>query len=267
MPGISATGRNTATIDMVVATTARPISSAASIDGLIGALAHAHVPDDIFDLDDRVVDQHTRDQAHRQQRQAVQVIPIKSMNQKAGIADSGMASAEMTVARKSRRNRKTTSTARMAPWIRPSIAREILLLGVVDLIEDLDEADPRILLLDLAQFLPGVVIGGDFGGALGPLDVEADHLPPVHLGDGALLRIGVLDLAEVGEADRAATADDDLGLRQLIGAVGIAEHADRLLGPGDLGAAPGGVEVGLAKLLVDLRGGDPLAPGARRGRG
>jgi len=32
MPGISATGRNTATIAIVVASTARPISSAASSD-------------------------------------------------------------------------------------------------------------------------------------------------------------------------------------------------------------------------------------------
>ena len=43
------------------------------------------------------------------------------MNQKVGIADSGMASAEMTVARQSRRNRNTTITARIAPssiaWI------------------------------------------------------------------------------------------------------------------------------------------------------
>ena len=41
---------------------------------------------------------------------------------------------------------------------------------------------------------------------------------------------------------------DDLGLRQLIGVAGIAEHAHRLLGAGDLGAAAGGVEIGLAKL-------------------
>ena len=30
---------------------------------LIGRFAHAHVADDILDLDDRVVDQHARDQA------------------------------------------------------------------------------------------------------------------------------------------------------------------------------------------------------------
>ena len=35
-------------------------------------------------------------------------------------------------------------------------------------------------------------------------------------------------------------------------------HAHRLLGAGDFGAAAGGVEVGLAKLLVDLRRGDAL---------
>ena len=37
------------------------------------------------------------------------------MNQNVGIADSGMAIAEMTVARQSRRKKNTTTTARMAP--------------------------------------------------------------------------------------------------------------------------------------------------------
>ena len=43
------------------------------------------------------------------------VKPIMSMNQKVGMADSGMASEEMTVARQSRRNRNTTNTASTAP--------------------------------------------------------------------------------------------------------------------------------------------------------
>ena len=37
------------------------------------------------------------------------------MNQKVGIADSGIATAEMKVARQSRRNMKTTTTAKIAP--------------------------------------------------------------------------------------------------------------------------------------------------------
>ncbi len=44
------------------------------------------------------------------------------MNQKVGIADSGMASAEMIVERPSRRNRNTTITARIAPSTIASIA-------------------------------------------------------------------------------------------------------------------------------------------------
>ena len=41
----------------------------------------------------------------------LRVKPIRSMNQKVGIAESGMAIAEIRVARQSRRNRKTTRTA------------------------------------------------------------------------------------------------------------------------------------------------------------
>ena len=50
------------------------------------------------------------------------VMPSMLMNQKAGIADSGIEIAEIKVARISRRNSRTTRTARIAPSIRPSIA-------------------------------------------------------------------------------------------------------------------------------------------------
>ena len=50
------------------------------------------------------------------------VKPIRSITQKVGMAESGMASAEMIVARQSRRNRNTTTTARIAPSIIECIA-------------------------------------------------------------------------------------------------------------------------------------------------
>ena len=56
------------------------------------------------------------------------VMPSMLMNQKAGIADIGMASAEMIVALMSRRKRKTTRTASTAPSHRPSIAELYWLL-------------------------------------------------------------------------------------------------------------------------------------------
>ena len=48
--------------------------------------------------------------------------PNRSMNQKVGMADSGMAIAEINVARQSRRKNQTTITARIAPSISAIIA-------------------------------------------------------------------------------------------------------------------------------------------------
>ena len=50
------------------------------------------------------------------------VIPNMLMNQKAGMAESGMEIADISVARISRRKMRTTSTARTAPSSNPSIA-------------------------------------------------------------------------------------------------------------------------------------------------
>ena len=61
------------------------------------------------------------------------VKPIRSMIQKVGIADSGMASAEITVARRSRRNRNTTTTASTAPSIIACSAA--LYCSIVNLVE------------------------------------------------------------------------------------------------------------------------------------
>ncbi len=54
--------------------------------------------------------------------------PSKSMNQKVGIADRGIAIAEMIVARQSRRKKNTTTTARTAPSIIDAIELSYWLL-------------------------------------------------------------------------------------------------------------------------------------------
>jgi hypothetical protein len=71
-PPIMPTGRNTATIEKVVATTGEADLVGGVDRRLIGDLAHPHVPDDILDLDDRVVDQHAGHQAQREQGHPVQ---------------------------------------------------------------------------------------------------------------------------------------------------------------------------------------------------
>src|SRR3546814_4005475 len=68
----------------------------------------------------------------------------------------------------------------------------------------------------------------------------------------------------VGQADRAPAADRDAGLTQVIGARGVAEHAHRLFGPGDLGPPARGVEVHLSQFLVHLARGQAIALHPRR---
>ncbi len=91
--------------------------------GLIGRFAHAHVPDDVLDLDDRVVDQHAGDQAHRHRRHEVQRDPHHAHERRRrGSPTAGWRARRSAVARMSRRKSRTTRTARIAPSIRPSIA-------------------------------------------------------------------------------------------------------------------------------------------------
>ncbi len=134
----------------------------------------------------------------------------------------------------------------------------ILRLRIIDGVEDLREADPRILFLELLDLLPCRVVGRHFGRTLRALDHERHHLTAVHLGDRALFRIAVLHLAEVGELDPAAARQRNLHLRKRVGVLRVAEHAHGLLGAGDLRTAAGAVHVALPQLLVDLSGGDTL---------
>ena len=60
---MKATGANTATIEKVVAATARPISAVPFKRGGAPVLAALHVAHDVFTHDDGVVDQHADRQA------------------------------------------------------------------------------------------------------------------------------------------------------------------------------------------------------------
>ena len=88
--------------------------------------------------------------------------------------------------------------------------------------------------LERAQPLHRAVEDGDVGVVLRALEGEGQSLLAVLRRVAALLGIEVAHLGDVGELHRAAAADRDLGLAERIGVAGIAEHAHRLLGAGDL---------------------------------
>ena len=90
--------------------------------GLIGRLSHPHMPNDIFDFDDRIVDKNARDEAQREHRKSVQSDPHEVHEKERGDGRKRYCEREIAVARISRRNKSTTRTARIAPSIKPSIA-------------------------------------------------------------------------------------------------------------------------------------------------
>src|ERR671913_365072 len=110
-PDMNAVGRKTAMRVNEVAITARPISSAASCAASSGVLPMRRWRM-MFSIS--TIASSTRMPMTSDSESSVTTLmekPIRSMTQKAGITDSGSAVAETSVARQSRRNSQTTSTA------------------------------------------------------------------------------------------------------------------------------------------------------------
>ena len=115
MPLMKAVGRNTAISVKVVAITASPISSAASIAACIGVLPMRRWRT-MFSTS--TMASSTRMPTTSDSASSVTTLiekPSRYMPMKAGITDSGSATAETKVARQSRKNSQTTSTAKIAP--------------------------------------------------------------------------------------------------------------------------------------------------------
>ena len=115
MPPMKLTGRNTAMMVAEHATTASPISSAAS-SAAWKPLLPMRMWRTMFSIS--TMASSTSTPATRDSASRLIWLSEKSthcISAKVGIADSGMASAAISVARMSRRNRNTTSTARIEP--------------------------------------------------------------------------------------------------------------------------------------------------------
>ena len=114
-PPMKPVGRKTATRVRLVAITARPISSAASVAAWIGPLPMRRWRT-MFSIS--TMASSTRMPTTSASDSSVSPLRLKPsqwMTAKVGITDSGRAAAATRVARQSRRNHRTTSTARKAP--------------------------------------------------------------------------------------------------------------------------------------------------------
>src|SRR3981081_2682545 len=90
--------------------------------GLVGRFAHPDMSHDVLDLNDRIIDKNAVLRVIASKVTTLSEKPSNSMTQKAGRIDRGRVTAAMMVALQSRKKRKTTITARMAPSYSVSIA-------------------------------------------------------------------------------------------------------------------------------------------------
>jgi hypothetical protein len=194
------------------------------------------------------------------------------MKKKVGITDSGIATAEIRVARQSRRNQKTTTTARIAPSTKRSIDAlyDSLVNSTVELnslvsIVGCSAADPLDRLLDRA---------GDVDRRRADAAETWKRDDALVVDEGVLRRIGgAVDRPRRGRRGRSSgRRAARSGARAVVDAGRAAERADALLVAADLRLAARHVDVDVAELAADLGGGDavrgePLGRGRRAPRG
>ena len=223
---------------------------------LIGGLAHAHVPNDVLDLDDRIIDQHAGNQRQRQQRKLVQV-EAQQIHEPEG-RDRGQRDGD-------RGNRGCTPVAQEEEHHDDCEDRAfdhrghgafVLVFGVFDRVEQRDELHPGVCRFDLGDLFQRLVEDGNVGSALGAAHREIDDFLVAHLADRSAFRIAVADRGDIGELDRTPAAELDLALAERIGIVAIAEDTDRLARPANLGHPASSIDIALAKQAIDLTGGD-----------
>ena len=226
--------------------------------GLIGRFAHPHVAHDIFDLDDRIVDQHAGNEAKREQGHHVER-EAHEVHEQEGRYRRQRDGKRRDQRRAPVAQEKEDDDDRKDRALDHRIDRRMILaLGIFDVAEQLGEFDLGVFLLEFSQLLDRRVVNGDIRGALGALEPKGQHLPPVLLRDRALLGVEILDLGDIGEAHGPVRSDRDQRLAEGVGAAGVAEDADGLLGACDLHPAAGRIDVELDELGVHRGGGETI---------
>ena len=142
---------------------------------LIGRFAHPHVPHDILDLDDRVVDQHAGDQAQGQERHAIERKAKQIEEPEGGYR------------RQRDRQRGNDRRAPVAQEHEHHDHRQeraldhridrgfVLFLGIFGVVFEQLEMNLRVLLLELLERLFRFVEHGHVGIILRAREIETDH--------------------------------------------------------------------------------------------
>ncbi|MHC2689003.1 NTP pyrophosphatase (non-canonical NTP hydrolase) [Bradyrhizobium liaoningense] len=222
--------------------------------GAVGRLAHVHVPDDVLDLDDGIVDenagrQRDGEKADEVQREAEQVHRPERREDRQRQRDRGD-DGRAQVAQEQQHDDDGEDGA----FEQGRDRRVVVAVGVFDRGVDHLQIDVGIGRLERVDALLHGFGDLHVAGALGTLDAERNHRLAIEAGEGAAVGDGVGDGAEIVEPDLAAAEQRDHGAGEIAQRLGARERSDRLVVLADLGAAAGDVDIGAAQALADIDG-------------
>ncbi len=227
------------------------------IDGrLKAALAHAHVPNDVFYFDDGVVHEYAGNQREPEQRDLIEgeAHPLHE--------DEGGYRRQRNGQRGDHRRahiaqkKPYDGDRENRPFHEGAHRRVVGAHGMVDRGENGCHADRGILGPDLVQLGVDRARHGDIRGALGFEHAESGRRAAVESRDGAHLCDAIVHVGNFAQAHRFPSGNDHLGIPERLRRSRAGQHADRLFAAAHLGAAAGGIHVERSQLLIDFDGGE-----------
>ena len=179
---------------------------------LIGRFAHPHMPHDILDLHNRIVDEHPGHKAERKQRQEVEVEPdqIHEPEGRDGRQRNGNSGNHRCTPVTQEEEDHDHSQDRAFDHSRDRAL--ILAFGIFDGVEQRNEPNIGIFRLDFLNDFLGLFKDSDVGCALGARHIEIDHFLAAHLADRRAFGIAVPHPRYVRQLDRTAVGQPDLAL-------------------------------------------------------
>ena len=220
----------------------------------VRALAHAHVPDDVFDFDDGIIHQDSRHQRERGQRDLIEreIHPLHERERGDGGEGNGQ-----------RRNHGGPPIAQKQPddddgenraFDQRIQRRMIGAHRVVDRVRYHFHVQRGRLGLDLAEFGLHRLEYGDIRCAFCLEHAERGGRPAVQARDAAHFLDAVVHVGYFPQAEGPSAAGHDLRIRQGFGRLRAAQDANGLFAAAHLGPAPRRIEIERPHLLVDLEG-------------
>ncbi len=224
--------------------------------GAIGRFAHPHVPDDVLDLDNGIIDQDAGDQRDRQQADGVQRKPEQvhrpeGRNNRQRYRQHGNRRGSK-VAQKDQHHDDREDSA----FGQGLHGGAIIGFGIAHRAVDLGHRQLAMLPGERLQLVADRFGDRHIGEAFCAVNAKGDDRLAIEAGEAAGFRGAIADRGNLLQPGLSTARQHDGAIGQLLDRGGAGEHADGLLLRAHLAAAAGEIDIAGAQLLVHVERSD-----------